>query len=74
MWMLLIVRMVTRVTAPPQLEEEKHMDDDTKTVEDDDAALELEFFARQDRLRQTLCDYIMSDFSARYVWSSTISD
>lgn len=65
--MLLIVRMVTRV-ALPELEDEKRIDEDTRTVEDDDMALESDLFARQDRLRQTLCDYIMTDFSARFVW------
>ncbi|OJA10681.1 hypothetical protein AZE42_01046 [Rhizopogon vesiculosus] len=61
MWMLLIVRMVTRVA---------HFDDglsedggdETKDSEDKKA---LDLYSRQDNLRQTLCDYIMADFPSR---------
>ncbi|KAG6910030.1 hypothetical protein DXG01_013754 [Tephrocybe rancida] len=53
-WMLLIVRMITRVTEPPP-------EDDTM----DDSAPEHDFYTRQDQLRQTLCNYIMSDFPSR---------
>jgi symplekin len=63
MWMLLMVRMVTRVAEPPSI-----------PVDGDDAmegsALSRtadDFYARQDQLRQILCDYIMADFPARYV-------
>ena len=54
LWMLLIVRLVTRVAKPPleleETEEDKQLTD---------------YYARQDQLRQTLCDYIMSDFPSR---------
>lgn len=56
MWMLLIVRMVTRVVDPP-----------TISPDGGDDIVMGDFYDRQDRLRQTLCDYIMSDFPARYV-------
>ncbi len=57
MWMLLLVRMVTRVVDPPA----------TFPDEGDDSVVVNDFYDRQDRLRQTLCDYIMSDFPARCV-------
>jgi symplekin len=66
MWMLLIVRMVTRVATPPVDEEDT--DKDAMEEHTGDDALELDFYARQDKLRQTLCDYIMSDFPTRCVW------
>ena len=55
-WMLLIVRMITRVAEPPPVDNEVM-----------DSAPEHDFYTRQDQLRQTLCDYIMSDFPARYI-------
>jgi symplekin len=61
MWMLLLVRMVTRVAEPPSLE--TIIADDVKN--DDTASQELELYVRQDKLRQTLLDYVMSDFSSR---------
>lgn len=54
LWMLLLVRLMTRVAKPPlELEE---------TEEDNQVT---DYYARQDQLRQTLCDYIMSDFPSR---------
>ncbi|KAJ7077855.1 Symplekin tight junction protein C terminal-domain-containing protein [Mycena belliarum] len=54
MWMLLLVRMMTRVVEPP------------RTVQDEGDDLVVSgFYDKQDRLRQTLCDYIMADFPAR---------
>lgn len=53
-WMLLLVRMITRVAEPPPPEEDE-MD-----------GTPHDFYVRQDQLRKTLCDYIMSDFPARY--------
>jgi symplekin len=62
-WMLLIVRMVTRVAEPPLVDE---VDGDVKKgTPEDEINLDSNFYAQQDRLRQTLCDYIMSDFPAR---------
>ncbi|KAJ7623311.1 Symplekin tight junction protein C terminal-domain-containing protein [Roridomyces roridus] len=61
MWMLLIVRMVTRVVdAPPDL-----------NADGGDDVVTNDFYDRQDRLRQTLCDYIMSDFPARVRLATT---
>ena len=58
MWMLLIVRMITRVAPLPEASEESSRKDEGEDAEPD-------LFARQDGLRQTLCDYIMSDFPSR---------
>jgi symplekin len=72
MWMLLLVRMVTRV-ANPSLDEMNEGADGGERNKGDDANLRLGFYSRQDRLRQTLCDYIMSDFPARYVGNRCIN-
>ncbi|KAJ7760455.1 Symplekin tight junction protein C terminal-domain-containing protein [Mycena metata] len=61
MWMLLLVRMVTRVVDPPPADME----------DGDDSVVLNDFYDRQDRLRQTLCDYIMSDFPARIRLATT---
>jgi symplekin len=55
LWMLLLVRMITRVTAPL-------MDEATVVKKDD---WQMEAYVRQDRQRQTICDYIMADFPRR---------
>lgn len=59
MWMLLIVRMITRVA---------HFDDGLPEgeVKDSENQKALDLYSRQDNLRQTLCDYIMADFPSRY--------
>lgn len=57
-WMLLLVRMITRVVEPPK---EEDAEEDTKESVHD-------FYARQDQLRQTLCDYIMANFPSRFVF------
>ena len=61
MWMLLLVRMVTRVSDPSVGQEES--EDDMKAV--DSVVKRSEIYDRQDRLRHALCEYIMSDFSGR---------
>jgi symplekin len=63
MWMLLMVRMVTRVAEPPSIpvDGDDTMEGSALSRTTDD------FYARQDQLRQILCDYIMADFPARYV-------
>lgn len=62
MWMLLIVRMVTRVA---------HLDGDPSSASEDggDGETKVDFYSRQDNLRQTLCDYIMADFPSRYAFN-----
>ncbi|KAI0704285.1 Symplekin tight junction protein C terminal-domain-containing protein [Cytidiella melzeri] len=60
MWMLMLVRLITRVVdpapAPAPLEGE---------AKDQAVVVASEIYQHQDRLRQTLCDYIMADFSSR---------
>ncbi|KAJ6591683.1 Symplekin tight junction protein C terminal-domain-containing protein [Mycena vulgaris] len=60
MWMLLLVRMITRVVDPPPI-----------IMDESDDVVVNDFFDKQDRLRQTLCDYIMSDFPARIRLATT---
>ncbi|KAH7927832.1 hypothetical protein BV22DRAFT_1031314 [Leucogyrophana mollusca] len=68
MWMLLIVRMITRV-ADPQASEWGGDDEATKVPQEDETA--VDFYSRQDKLRQTLCGYIMEDFSTRLRLATT---
>lgn len=61
LWMLLLVRLITRVAKPPlELEE---TDEENKQATD--------YYTRQDQLRQTLCDYVMSDFPSRVRLATT---
>ncbi|KAH9945718.1 Symplekin tight junction protein C terminal-domain-containing protein [Amylocystis lapponica] len=67
MWMLLLVRLVTRVTDPvPRTTDEEGVEKEDVNM---DAVSEIQ--ARQDRLRQMLCDYIMADFSGRLSLATT---
>jgi len=64
MWMLLIMRMITRVMdTDHNMEGQEGEDGRTESQDSDENALAL--YERQDRLRQVLCDYIMTDFSER---------
>ncbi|KIK99799.1 hypothetical protein PAXRUDRAFT_822333 [Paxillus rubicundulus Ve08.2h10] len=65
MWMLLIVRMVTRVAEP----EQEALQNEDELKEKDDQI--LDFYSRQDKLRQTLCHYIMADFPSRLRLATT---
>ncbi|EMD39061.1 hypothetical protein CERSUDRAFT_133852 [Gelatoporia subvermispora B] len=68
MWMLLIVRMITRVTDPAQLSND---DDTPEKAEEPGSSAVSELYAHQDRLRQTLCDYIITDFPGRVRLATT---
>jgi symplekin len=65
LWMLLVVRLVTRLMQPPldeaaiETEKEKMDESEGKTLVD------VNFYGRQDRMRQTLCTYVMEDFHSR---------
>lgn len=59
MWIMLIIRMITRV-AEPTADAPQH--EDNSSGEEERFA---EFSSRQDKLRQVLCDYIMVDFPSR---------
>ncbi|KIM53908.1 hypothetical protein SCLCIDRAFT_1222437 [Scleroderma citrinum Foug A] len=66
MWMLLIVRMVTRVAMPPGSETPN------EEAESSDAESRLTaFYSCQDALRQTLCEYILANFPARLRLATT---
>jgi hypothetical protein len=60
LWMLLLVRMVTRVAFPRGGAEDEDGDEEAK-----EGARE-EMYAQQDRLRQVLCEWIVADFPARF--------
>ncbi|KAH0836650.1 Symplekin tight junction protein C terminal-domain-containing protein [Lanmaoa asiatica] len=59
MWMLLIVRMITRV-AEPAADIPQNGDKSNGEVEQ-----LADFSSRQDKLREVLCNYIMVDFPSR---------
>ncbi|KAJ8521574.1 hypothetical protein ONZ45_g1743 [Pleurotus djamor] len=61
-WMLLIIRMITRSAEPP---------DDSPEPKEEDSEEVVPFEGRHDRLRQILCDYIMADFPSRIRLAST---
>ncbi|PPQ65473.1 LOW QUALITY PROTEIN: hypothetical protein CVT26_000113 [Gymnopilus dilepis] len=58
MWMLLLVRMITRVAEPPKT-------DENETGEQSKELVQQNYYVRQDRLRHTLCEYVMADFPSR---------
>jgi symplekin len=63
MWMLLLVRMVTRAPASdeiPEEEEARKEEEDAREAED----------RRNDETRRTLCDYVLEDFPSRLVPST----
>jgi symplekin len=67
-WMMVLVRMITRVVDP--VDSKAKAKADTTKVPGEDADTEMdeamvELYERQDRLRRVLCDYIMADFSGR---------
>ncbi|KAG1746647.1 Symplekin tight junction protein C terminal-domain-containing protein [Suillus paluster] len=62
MWMMLIVRMITRVAHLDGDQPPEDGGDEPKVPQEKTA---LDFYSRQDNLRQTLCDYIMADFPSR---------
>ncbi|TCD69615.1 hypothetical protein EIP91_006840 [Steccherinum ochraceum] len=59
MWMLLLVRLITRTADPPTPPAE------SEATEEPNGTVVSELYDRQDRLRQTLCDYVMADFGGR---------
>lgn len=61
MWMLLLIRMITRVAKPPH-DQDANGDEATSNG---DEVVENDYYTRQDQLRQTLCNYIMADFPSR---------
>lgn len=60
MWMLLLVRMITRVAEPPP-----EIDVDETTNNTSKGLVQENYYIRQDKLRHTLCEYVMADFPSR---------
>jgi symplekin len=68
MWMLLLVRAVTRVVDPDDGKGKAKADGAESNTASSDADMDeemVELYERQDRLRRVLCEYIMADFSGR---------
>ena len=67
MWMLLLVRMITRISLPKPQSEDEDMSEETQKVEEERslASMEEDTAARQERIRTILFDYIMTNFPAR---------
>ncbi|KAH9888832.1 Symplekin tight junction protein C terminal-domain-containing protein [Cubamyces lactineus] len=70
MWMLLLVRMVTRVSDPAESDDAGEDQEDAKG-EEGAITRKSEIYDRQDRLRHALCDYIMADFPGRVRLATT---
>jgi len=67
-WMLVLVRMITRVVDPVDSKGKAKADGITSKASGSDAEMDeemVELYERQDRLRRVLCEYIMADFSGR---------
>jgi symplekin len=65
LWMVMLVRLITRVVDPVPVTAPPPAENDSK---EQSVILPSEIYSHQDRLRQTLCDYIMADFSSRCVY------
>jgi symplekin len=58
MWVLLVLRMITRVT-------DSSPDEKNKEEEDVDKEGEANFYERQDGMRARVLEYVMADFTER---------
>jgi symplekin len=65
LWMLLMVRLVTRLVEPPVDEATIEAEMEKMDESEGKALVDLNFYGRQDRMRQTLCTYVMDDFHSR---------
>ncbi|KAI0352302.1 hypothetical protein OH77DRAFT_1523357 [Trametes cingulata] len=72
MWMLLLVRMVTRVSDPAAEGAEGQEQEEQEGKGEEGAVVRRsDIYERQDRLRHALCEYIMADFSGRVRLATT---
>ncbi|KAI0372816.1 hypothetical protein BV20DRAFT_1034476 [Pilatotrama ljubarskyi] len=71
MWMLLLVRMVTRVSDPASESGEGEGGQEEQKGDEGAVVRRSEIYDRQDRLRHALCEYIMADFSGRVRLATT---
>ena len=67
MWMLLLIRLVTRGADPGEKPDAKGKarEEGGEADESEDVAAALARYEKQDRLRGVLCEYIMADFAGR---------
>ena len=65
LWMLLMVRLVTRLVEPPLDEAAVEAEKEKMDEPEGKALVDVNFYGRQDRMRQTLCTYVMEDFHSR---------
>jgi len=65
LWMLLMVRLVTRLVEPPLDEAAVEAEKEKMDESEGKALVDVNFYGRQDRMRQTLCTYVMDDFHSR---------
>ena len=68
LWMLLVIRLVTRLVEPPLDEAAIEAENEKMDESEGKALVDVNFYGRPDRLRQTLCTYVMDDFHSRSVW------
>lgn len=64
MWMLLLIRMVTRGPSQPSFGKSEEFIDDSST-----STVDLKGKGKagtNDEMKHTLCDYIVADFASRY--------
>ena len=62
LWMLLIVRIITRGAYEPEEEEEEGNEESAAVVKAKNAPREV-----TERMRRILCNYVLSDFANRFV-------
>lgn len=67
LWMLLVIRLVTRLVEPPLDEAAIEAEREKMDESDGKALVDVNFYGRPDRMRQTLCTYVMEDFHSRSV-------
>ena len=67
LWMLVLIRMATRVSDPAD-----GVDEENEDMRDDSAISDRsEIYERQDRMRHALVEYVMADFAGRYVYGDS---
>jgi len=65
LWMLLMVRLVTRLVEPPLDEAAVEAEKEKMDEREGKPLVDVNFYGRQDRMRQSLCTYVMEDFHSR---------
>ena len=65
LWMLLMIRLVTRLFEPPLDEAAVEAEKEKMDESEGKALVDVNLYGRQDRMRQALCTYVMEDFHSR---------